>query len=70
VTRLQTGLTGLDSQHCLCSDASNVRSSVSLVTRLQTGLTGLDSQQDPGLGSGIPFLATENKSILGNQIPT
>ena len=30
---------------CLCSDASNVRSSVSVVTRLQTGLTGLDSQQ-------------------------
>jgi len=34
---------------CLYSDASNVRSSVSVVTRLQTELNGLDSQQDLGV---------------------
>jgi len=55
---------------CLCSDASNVRSSVSVVTRLQIGLTGLDSQRDSGVGSGILLFAASTKSILGSQIPT
>jgi len=55
---------------CLCSDAANVRSSVSVVTSLQTGLTGLDSQQDSGVRSGILLFATATKSIQGYQIPT